>query len=162
MIRFVIDEEGLRNNPYVSQEYKDNPELLKPKRATDGSAGYDLIAPYPVYVRTSNTSSEIMDSYIKIEMDPEYVAYMHIRSSAGIKRHLRLMNSVGVIDSDFKDQIKIPLKIEVPINEQINAGEKIAQIVFHKWFMTDEDVQAKKENKKGNERKGGIGSTDNK
>lgn len=159
MIKFIIDEEGLRNDPRVKQEYKENPELLKPIRGTDYSAGYDIIAPYDFVIRNSNISSEVMDSYIKLEMDPDVVAYMHIRSSMGIKRYVRLMNSVGVIDADFKDPIKVPLRMFGGYNEHIRAGEKVAQIVFHKWLMTDEDLEDKKNGKKGNKRTGGIGST---
>ena len=138
MIKIIVDEEGLRNDPRVKQEYKENPDLLKPVRGTDCSA---------------------MDSYIKLEMDSDVVAYMHIRSSMGIKRYVRLMNSVGVIDADFKDPIKVPLRMFGGYNEHIRAGEKIAQIVFHKWLMTDEDLEDKKNGKKGNKRTGGIGST---
>lgn len=159
MIKFIIDEEGLRNDPRVKQEYKDNPELLKPTRSTEHSAGYDIIAPYDFVIKNSNISSEVMDSYIMLEMDPDIVAYMHIRSSMGIKRYVRLMNSVGVIDSDFKDPIKVPLRMFGGYNEHVKAGEKVAQLVFHKWLMTDEDLEDKKNGKKGNKRNGGIGST---
>ena len=161
MIRFVIDEEGLGKDHRVPQMYKDNPELLKPRRATEGSAGYDLIAPYDFVIKSGNASSEIMDSYVKIEMDPQYVAYMHVRSSVGIKRFIRLMNSTGVIDSDFRDPIKVPLRIFAPLNEHVRAGEKIAQIVFHQYYLTDEDLELKRKNKAVlPERNGGIGSTD--
>lgn len=159
MIKFIIDEEGLKNDPRVKAEYKENPSLLMPERKTDTSAGYDIIAPYDFVIKTGNASSEIMDSYVQIEMDPEFVAYMHIRSSTGIKRYIRLMNSVGVIDSDFKEQVKVPLRIFVPYNEHIKAGQAIAQIVFHKWYMTDEDREKTKNGRKGKKRNGGIGST---
>ena len=45
MIRFIIDEEALRNDPKVPQWIKDNPQVLMPERKRRTSAGYDIKMP---------------------------------------------------------------------------------------------------------------------
>lgn len=159
MIKFSIDVEKLKADPRVSQKYKDNPDLLLPKRATEGSVGYDIIMPYTETIIAKNAASMVLESYVKLEMSQDIVAYMHVRSSTGIKRYCRLMNSTGVIDWDYKDTIGVPLRVFSGINERINAGEKIVQIVFHKVLLTDEDLEARKSAKKLDKRDGGFGST---
>ena len=109
MIRFIIDEESLMKAKHVKQEYKDNPELLIPKRSTSGSAGYDLIYPYDYKVRLYPNETLIVNSFVKVDMPKDVVCKMYIRSSIGIKRGIGLANGTGIIDSDFKDSIKIPI-----------------------------------------------------
>lgn len=159
MIKFVIHEEELRKDPLVPDWIKADPSQIKPKRATDGSAGYDIIVPYDFRIEGGTTGKYVMETYVSIEMDKKYYAAMHVRSSIGIKRFIRLLNSTGIIDSDYKDTIKVPLRIFSGVNDTFRAGDRIAQIVFGEYFLTDEDMELKKSGIKGEERNGGIGST---
>lgn len=131
MIRFIIDEEALMKAKHVKQEYKDNPELLIPKRSTSGSAGYDLIYPYEREVRLYPNETLLINSFVKVEMPKDIVCKMYIRSSVGIKKGIGLANGTGIIDSDFKESIKIPL-----IN---HLGSKINGYTFsHGEFYIEE------------------------
>lgn len=165
MIKFIIDEEGLMNDPKVPDWIKENPQILIPERKTQHSAGYDIKLPYDLTIRNSNNvlGVALAETYIKIEMDPKYVAYMFIRSSVGVKKYTVLANGTGVIDADYKDTIKLPLKLYAPIDEKYSAGEPVAQIVFHQYFITDEDKDKIKNNVDDKPvRTGGIGSTNKK
>lgn len=164
-IKFTVDVEKLRECFYVAEEYKKNPEKLLPKRSTKGSAGYDLIMPYDCNINVDAPGLYILDTFIKIEVPEDIVAKMYVRSSIGIKKGIVLANGTGIIDSDFKDTIKVPLVknrissisesfIQGIDNEkpQIHKGDRIVQIVFTKYFTTEDDITT-------NERDGGIGST---
>ena len=157
MIRFIIDEEGLKNDPKVPQWIKDNPQVLMPERKRRTSAGYDIKMPVDFVMKNTGTRCHVVDSYIKIEMSPEYVAEMYVRSSVGVKKYTQLMNSVGIIDSDYKDTIKIPLYFFGPRALELKAGDGIVQILFKKYEITDDDVLVNMEKPI---RTGGIGSTD--
>lgn len=127
-----------------------------PKRATKGSAGYDfcvleggVIPPH---------QSRIFTTGVKACMNEDEVLFLFIRSSLGIKKHLTLSNSTAVIDADFynnpknEGHILISLHNNSDVIQQIEAGERIAQGIFQKYLITDDDdVEA--------ERNGGIGST---
>lgn len=157
-IRFEIDLEKLMmNKDLVRKEFLENPDLLLPKRATKGSAGYDLKYPYNRSVILNPGDNYIVDSFVKIILPDGYRADMFVRSSLGIKKNIVLSNGTGIIDSDFKDSIKIPL-INIGTKEQYilsSADTRIAQIVISKHELTDDDDA-------NEERTGGIGSTNSK
>ena len=81
-----------------------------------------------------------------------YYLQLMLRSSLG-EKSLIIPNGVGIIDMDYKGEIKII--IHNPLNElyTINRGDKIAQIAIlkHQSYLFNIDSNI--------ERKGGFGST---
>lgn len=70
-----------------------------PTRKTAKSSGYDIhiCTTTPVTIKPKET--KMFRTGIKVHMpDDEFLA-IYIRSSIGIKKHLMLNNSVGVIDA---------------------------------------------------------------
>jgi dUTP pyrophosphatase len=125
-------------------------ETELPRRATKYSAGYDIhsavsaeIKPGEKYVIPTNTA---------VEMGEDDVLLIFPRSSYSIKFGLELVNSVGVIDADYKDQIFICYRNTGDEPFFIKRGDRIAQGVFVKFFKTDDDSAS-------GERRGGVGST---
>ena len=155
-IRFEVDVEKLMaNKDKVSEKYLKDPNLLLPSRATKGSAGYDLKYPYNHATVFDVHQSILLDSFVKIILPQGYVANMYVRSSIGVKKGLVLSNGTGIIDSDFRDSIKIPLiNISDKSTYLLNGDDvRVAQIVISKYETVDYDnVEV--------ERTGGIGSTD--
>ena len=93
-------------------------------------------------------------------MNSDEVLYLYGRSSFGYKYNITLANSVGVIDSDFYNNIdneghfKVKLINHGEKEVKINIGDRIAQGVFMKYLIVDNEEKIIKE------RKGGLGSTD--
>ena len=93
-------------------------------------------------------------------MLPNEVLYLFDRSSNPRKRGLILINSVGVIDHDYYNNssneglIMAQFKNITDKPVTIQAGDRIVQGVFAKYFTVDDD------NADG-ERTGGFGSTGN-
>ncbi len=81
-----------------------------------------------------------------------FVFMLFIRSSLAFKRGLALANGVGVIDADYKDEVKVMLTNHGLTPVTINKGERIAQIVPMAYYRGFFDIE-------GHERKGGFGST---
>ena len=124
-------------------------EELLPKRATNGSAGYDFVAPYNVSVPPNGVATIYTDT--RAYMPSDEVLKIYPRSSMAIKRGVTLLNDVAVIDSDFKDEIVLALYNNSTIPVTIKKGEKIAQGIFQKYLTCGDEPSVV--------RNGGIGST---
>lgn len=128
-----------------------------PKRKTKKSAGYDFFAIEDFTLYPNKLC--IVPTGVKAYMKDDEVLYLHIRSSVAFKRGVRMLNSIGVIDADFVDnpdnegEISLGLLSHNDDIVHIKKGERIAQGVFHKFLITDDDDAEGK-------RVGGIGSTD--
>lgn len=154
-IRFEVDLEKLMADAdKINPAFLENPDLLIPSRGTPGSAGYDVLYPYKKGITIWHNTQEIIESYIKVYMPSDVVCKMHLRSSVGTKRKLRLGNQTGVIDSDYTmDTIKIPMSNISGQAVDIMPDEYIVQLLFERIILADND---KVRNPK---RVGGIGST---
>jgi deoxyuridine 5`-triphosphate nucleotidohydrolase len=145
----------MRRFEVVSRCKDMNVEL--PKRKTKKSAGYDFFAIEDFTLYPNKLC--IIPTGVKAYMEDDEVLYLHIRSSVAFKRGVRMLNSIGVIDADFVDnpnnegEISLGLLSHNDDIVHIQKGERIAQGVFHKFLITDDD------NAEG-QRIGGIGSTD--
>lgn len=134
-----------------------NMDVELPKRKTKKSAGYDFFAIEDFTLYPNKLC--IVPTGVKVYMEDDEVLYLHIRSSVALKRGVRMLNSIGVIDADFVDnpdnegEISLGLLSHNDDIVHIKKGERIAQGVFHKFLITDDD------NAEG-KRVGGIGSTD--
>ena len=128
-----------------------NPELM-PRRATEHSAGYDFRMPYEVTIGAGHTV--VIDSGISLEegdLGIDEVMLLMPRSSLGIRYGLRLKNTIGVIDADYRDTIKIALTTDDPVT--LAYGEKVMQGVIVKFGLIPNEV------KPDTKRIGGLGST---
>ena len=124
-------------------------EEFLPKRATNGSAGYDFVAPGDVVIPFASTVH--IHTGVKVQMPSDEVLKIYPRSSMAIKRGVTLVNGVAIIDSDFKDEIILSLYNSSTIPVTIRKGEKIAQGIFQKYLTCGDEPSVV--------RNGGIGST---
>lgn len=125
-----------------------------PSYAKKGDAGIDLVA-------TTMISNGYFIEYgtdLAIEIPEGYVGYIFPRSSISKTDHY-LRNSVGVIDSGYRGEIKIRMSIPELGSKQYINGDKIAQLIIMKLPWVDiEEVSELSETDRG---EGGFGSTGN-
>ena len=132
-------------------------DIRMPRRATAGSAGYDICA--PVDIELAPGKEILIPTGLRVHMREDYVLMLFPRSGLGFKYRLQLNNTVGVIDSDYfgaKNEGHIMLKLTNDSNEgrtlTVNPGDAVAQGVFMPYGITmDDDAHAQRE--------GGFGST---
>jgi dUTP pyrophosphatase len=151
------EKEKIRGFEIVSDEHrKHDCEIKLPVRASKGSSGYDFFSNEDVLLLPDEKHWFWTD--IKTYMLEDENLEIYVRSSSGIKKDLRLANTVGIIDSDYYENIKndgnicICLKNTGKNNVQIEKYERIAQGIFKKFLKTDGDDST-------DIRVGGIGST---
>lgn len=98
-------------------------DAVVPSRANEGDAGIDLVA-------TSLTKTEDYWEFgtgLAMEIPPHMVGLIFPRSSIS-KTHHSLRNSVGVIDSGYRGEVK--LRMSVPDNTQCyKVGDRIGQLI---------------------------------
>lgn len=129
-------------------------EKYELKKATEGSAGYDLhyLGRHPEMIG----AREILMVNTGIRIASELPAFVYGRSSWGAKYGITLANGVGVIDSDYRGEIKVALINNGPHLVEIKPGDRIAQLVPSVGEPEPVKVKALASTKRG---VGGFGST---
>ena len=130
-----------------------------PKRATNGSAGYDFKSPVDFTLQPNATIK--IPTGIRCVIKENWVLKCYPRSGLGFKYRLRLDNSVGIVDSDYyfsDNEGHIFFKLTNETNSgkllKIKKGEGFAQGIFVEYGITIDDDEYEKE-----VRNGGFGST---
>ena len=156
----VLKEES---NPYKGSEYAGFIDL-KSDRDFTIRAGQSAMINLGVRINYEEMDSKLEKTFLNIEQfKKSHFLQLSLRSSLA-KRGLIIPNGVGIIDIDYRDEIK--LMVHFPVTRSyianiltsknridIKKGERIAQIsiIEHKaWLL---GVDSKKE------RIGGFGST---
>jgi dUTP pyrophosphatase len=176
--RAEIAGDGERPNAIVIELLHDDAE--PPRRATQGSAGYDLCA----YLngrsvecsdgaRRWTIAAEGAEGEQRIVLAPGamaliplgfkarlpngYEAQIRPRSGAAFKKGLGIPNAPGTVDSDFPDEWRVIVRNTTAHPLEIAHGERIAQMVLHRYevlpFVPGQVGVS-------TERVGGFGSTD--
>lgn len=104
------------HDPFCTPEYK-----------TKGSAGADLKVEIDV-VLTPN-SQTVVSTGISLAIPEGFVGLIFPRSGLA-SRGITLANSVGVIDSDYRGEIKVALVNRSLDTIALQRGDRVAQIVF--------------------------------
>lgn len=136
-----------------------------PQYATDGSACFDLCAcmeywggDYHEVDLGDDPQGLTIDTGLQFEIPAGYVMLVYSRSGHGFKNGVRLSNCVGVIDSDYRGELKVKLTMDhEPHYFPIRHGDRIAQaMVIPVQQVQFEEVNELSETVRGT---GGFGST---
>ena len=129
-----------------------------PKRATEGSAGLDLCACIDAPLTLNSGDTALIPTGLAIELpSSQYGAFVFARSGLSIKHGIGLLNAVGVIDSDYRGEIKVGVINQIKEPYTIEPGERIAQLVIMPvTTLPVEEAQTLGESERG---AGGLGST---
>ena len=149
--QIIKDEELNKFNDLFKKE-----DIILPKRQTAKSSGYDFYLPYDIEIKSHE--QVLIKTGVKVKVEDDEFLAIFIRSSMGIKKGLNLANQVGIIDSDYYGNIDNDGHIMIAVrnisdnNVSLKKGDRIAQGIIMKYFITSDD-EAK------NTREGGFGST---
>lgn len=93
-----------------------------------------------------------------LDIPEQYCVKIYPRSGISMKKGLNLINCVGIIDSDYVEQLMIPIYNNSQERLKINCGDRIAQAeMIHQpqvkiSYVTERPIQK-------TDRNGGFGST---
>ena len=106
-------------------------EIPLPSYATAGSAGMDLRACIDAPITIQPRERVKVPTGFAIALPgPEYAAFIFARSGLGNNYGVTLPNCVGVVDSDYRGEIKVPLRNMGEKPYAVQPGERIAQLVL--------------------------------
>lgn len=110
-----------------------HPDAIIPQYQTDGSAGFDFHAIENITIHPGNTT--LVKTGLSFEIPKGFELQVRPRSGMSLKTKLRVANSPGTIDSDYRWEVCIILdnigSRDVPGNiVAIRKGDRIAQGVI--------------------------------
>lgn len=150
-------------------------DTYEPKRATYGSAGYDFYSPEEYELKPGEWTT--IDTGVRFD-GSEHPYFCHQgrpipddggvhtvcvtyptswfmaivpRSGLSFKYGLRIINTVAIIDKDYRDTIKLKITVEEPYT--LKKGERFAQGIFTIYGVLNAEI------KPTEARNGGFGST---
>lgn len=101
-----------------------------PFTATDGSVGADLFACTDGNVKVLPGERTLVPTGLAVSIPKGYGGFVFPRSSTASKYGISLSNCVGVIDSDYRGEIKIAVINHGSEAFVINCHDRIAQMVI--------------------------------
>jgi dUTP pyrophosphatase len=130
------------------------PESVLPTRGSKYAAGLDLYASETVCIETGSFDC-LVSTGISMVIPHGYYGRIAPRSGFSVKYGLIL--NAGVIDSDYRGEIKILFNNFTKMDVVIQKGDKIAQIIIEKIALLDvEEVEHLDDTERGDK---GFGST---
>ena len=139
---------------------KINENAIVPTYGTEFSAGADLYALLDGSITIEPGETKMIGTGLAFAIPEGLVGLVFARSSLGTKKGLAPANKVGVIDSDYRGEVRVVLHNHGNVAQTIENGERIAQIAFVPYYAAEFSVVDElSETLRG---EGGFGSTGNK
>ena len=128
-----------------------------PGRGSAGAAGADLCACLEAPVEIAPGESAFIPCGIAIEVPEGYAGLVYARSGLSCKQGLAPANKVGVIDSDYRGEVKVCLHNHSGEMRVVAPGDRIAQLILAAAPLAEfAEVEALTQSERG---EGGFGST---
>ena len=108
-----------------------NENAILPQRATMGSAGYDLFACIEKSIILKPNEIRKIPTGISVALEGNTsVVLIYARSGMAANHGITLANCVGVIDSDYRGELLIPLINLSDKPYEVEPEQRIAQMVI--------------------------------
>ncbi|HEI0612396.1 TPA: dUTP diphosphatase [Escherichia coli] len=104
------------------------PDAVIPAYASSGAACFDLVATSDGDVPPG--CANVFDTGLAFEIPTGHVMMVYSRSGHGFKQGIRLSNGTGVIDSDYRGEVKVKLHNDSSSAFRVNKGDRIAQAMI--------------------------------
>lgn len=128
-----------------------------PERGSLMAAGYDLFADIAEDTVIEPHTTAMIGTGIAVAIPEGYFGGVYARSGLSSKEGLRPANCTGVVDADYRGEIKVALHNDGEIARTVTVGQKIAQMVVSPFLsVTFEEVDELDNTDRG---AGGFGST---
>ncbi len=130
---------------------------ILPTYGSAGAAGADLYACLEEPVTIAPGETAWIPTGLALEVPKGYAGLVYARSSLGAKRGLAPANKVGVIDSDYRGEIRVVLLNHGQVSQTIENGERVAQFLITPVLTPGYEVAEELSDTARNT--GGFGST---
>ena len=135
-------------------------QAIIPSYGSEFAAGADLYACIESDVVVNPHQTVLIPTGIALELPEGYAGLIYARSGLATKKGLAPANKVGVIDCDYRGEVKVALHNHSEIPQTVAAGERVAQLIITPYitaqFVTVDELS---DTVRG---AGGFGSTGSK
>ena len=136
------------------------PEAKLPVYGSANAAGADLYALTDHDIRIGANETAVVHTGLAAEIPDGYVGLIFARSGLATRKGLAPANKVGVIDSDYRGEIRVALHNDSKYMQTVEPYERIAQLVVMPYvFARFEESEELSDTERG---EGGFGSTGSK
>jgi dUTP pyrophosphatase len=109
-----------------------DPDLPLPGYAHPGDAGCDLVAREGV-VLAPGGGRALVPTGLALALPEGYAAFVQPRSGLALKHGITCLNSPGLIDSGYRDELRVILVNTDPSEPfEVSRGDRIAQLVVQR------------------------------
>jgi dUTP pyrophosphatase len=119
---------GYEPNEYTMEVQKLSSHACTPRRATEGSAGYDLFATDTLTIPPGQRA--LVGTGIAVKMPPGLYGRVAPRSGLAVKNGIQV--GAGVIDADYRGEVKVLLFNQDADEFNIWPGYRIAQLILER------------------------------
>ena len=128
-----------------------------PTYGSEFSAGADLYACIDGAIEIKPHTTVVVPAGIALELPLGYAGLIYARSGLATKKGLAPANKVGVVDCDYRGEVKVALHNHSETVQTVEAGERIAQFVITPYITAEFiECESLSETVRG---AGGFGST---
>lgn len=106
-----------------------NEKAIMPTYGSEFAAGADLYACIESEITVAPHTTVMIPTGIAIELPVGYGGFIYARSGLASKRNLAPANKVGVVDCDYRGEVKVALHNHGETAQTVAVGERIAQLV---------------------------------
>ena len=134
-----------------------NANATIPAYGSEFAAGADLYACLDKDIEVKPHQTVVVPTGIALELPLGYVGLIYARSGLATKKGLAPANKVGVVDCDYRGEVKVALHNHSEVAQTVAVGERVAQLVITPYIPAEFiEKQQLSETVRG---EGGFGST---
>lgn len=128
-----------------------------PEQGSTFAAGYDLFADVDEAIEIEPHKTAMVPTGLAMEIPEGYFGGIFARSGLASKEGLRPANCVGVVDADYRGEVKVALHNDGEVVRTVLPRQKVAQLVVVPFLSVEfDEVEALSDTVRG---VGGFGST---
>jgi len=150
-----MKQERYNPNRIVVRYTTDNCSVKEPVYSSQEAAGADISS--TMQTTLAPGEHKVVTTGVYLELSPGFVGYVHARSGMAANHGVTVLNGTGVIDSDYRGELKVILINHGKKEYAINTGDRIAQLIIvpscQAIFVRSDKID---ETDRG---QGGLGST---
>jgi dUTP pyrophosphatase len=105
-----------------------HPDAIAPQRVRAGDAGYDLRATERVSIPQEGT--RLIGTGIAIALPDGVAGLVTPRSGLAVEHGITVLNAPGLIDPNYRGEIKVPLYNTGERRYTVEIGDRIAQLLL--------------------------------
>ena len=135
-----------------------NDFAIEPTKGSAAAAGWDLYAAFEgASIEIPAHETRMIGTGLAIELPTGTFGAIFARSGLASKQGLRPANCVGVVDSDYRGEVKVALHNDSDVVRIVEPQERIAQLVIMSYYQTQlNEIEELSDTERG---ESGFGST---